>query len=266
MRPLTLPLQDHPEFSLEAKEQILADWLVFIRSGFDFDTYSSRLHSYFFERILRDAENPYIQNRYLKYGDRLFDLAIREVFWRDHFHGEFIDLYITMYNLSRLLDYPDQVEHRLKRYAAGGDLDIAVSQMMVHFMPRIVESWQEREAEYIDRTVQAQIDAAMEADPTLTLEDFEDCSFFFSIPDEQRQITAAVRARFAQAVAPQRRPITQPALFQVLLRRRRITSAYNPEPAPNNKRVSVHRARSRLDQAHRKPQSKAGMKRHDSQE
>jgi hypothetical protein len=170
-----------------------------------------------------------------------------------------------MYNLCRLLDDPDQVEHRLKRYTAGGDLDIAASQMMVHFMPRIVESWQEREAEFIDRTVQAQIEAAMEADPTLTPEDFEDCQFFFSIPDEQRRITAEVHARFAQAVAPQRRPITQPALFKVLLRRRRpVTGSHNPRPAP--KRMSVNRARARSDQAYRKSQGSAGAKRYDSQE
>jgi hypothetical protein len=215
---------------------------------------------------LRDAENPYIQNRYLKYGDRLFDLAIREVFWRDHFHGDFIDLFSTMYNLGRLLDYPDQMDHRLKRYTAGGDLDIAVSQMMVHFMPHIVERWQEREAEYIDRTIQAEIDAAMEADPTLTPEDFEDRPFFLSIPDEQRQITAEVRARFAQAVAPRRRRlITQPALFQVLLKRRRpVTSSYNPRPAP--KRMPVNRFSPRLEKDHRQSQSRVGVKRHDSQE
>jgi hypothetical protein len=170
-----------------------------------------------------------------------------------------------MYNLCRLLDYPDQMDHRLKRYTAGGDLDIAVSQMMVHFMPRIFKSWQERVAEYIDRTVQAQIEAKMEADPTLTPEDFEDCQFFFSIPDEQRQITAAVRARFAQAVAPPRRLITQPALFQVLLRRRRpVTSSYNPRPPP--KRMPVNRFSPRLEKDHRQSQSRVGVKRHDSQE
>ena len=67
-------------------------------------------------------------------------------------------------------------------------------------------------------------------DPTLDRAALMDSGWLIEVPREQHRITAEVRARFAQALAPGQ-PLTQPALFGVSPQPATLTQL-QPDPTP----------------------------------
>jgi hypothetical protein len=104
--------------------------------------------------------------------------------------------------------------------------------MISHFISRILACWQAREAEFIERTIEDEIERAMADNPNLKRADLEASDWLIPIPDEQRQISSEVRARFAAALAPHSRTIMQPMLFDLKPRQHQMVKSDLPASGP----------------------------------
>jgi hypothetical protein len=173
-------LQSSPGFSLEQKEKIARDWIIFIEKGFSYNQLSDELHHFLIQFLWRTQRMK--SYRYLAMAPRGGDKVL---FWLEYFENNLGSLSQFIEQVLSVLDHPD-ITDRIESYPATADIDLRIAQLL-----------RERETT-LNQAVHQALGSALEKQE-----------------DSPSKIRIMVAEAIAAAFSSPKTQITHPALFAI---------------------------------------------------